>query len=62
MILFKGRLHPQGIILKCVRWYCAYSLSYRNIKEMMKERPSERCLLNESLYLDYLSFDLHSVE
>ncbi|MBV1882768.1 MAG: IS6 family transposase, partial [Pseudomonadales bacterium] len=24
--------------LQCVRWYCAYPLSYRNIEEMMAER------------------------
>ncbi len=38
MITFKGRHTPQSIILQCVRWYCAYSLSYRNIEEMMAER------------------------
>ena len=38
MITFKGRHTPQSIILQCVRWYCAYPLSYRNIEEMMAER------------------------
>jgi putative transposase len=38
MIHFKSRHFPQDIILQCVRWYCAYSLSYRNIEEMMAER------------------------
>jgi len=38
MITFKGRHTPKPIILQCVRWYCAYSLSYRNIEEMMAER------------------------
>ncbi len=38
MISFKGRHTPQSIILQCVRWYCAYALSYRNIEEMMAER------------------------
>ncbi|WP_295876792.1 IS6 family transposase [uncultured Zhongshania sp.] len=38
MITFKGRHTPKCIILQCVRWYCAYSLSYRNIEEMMAER------------------------
>lgn len=38
MISFKGRHTPKAIILQCVRWYCAYSLSYRNIEEMMAER------------------------
>ena len=38
MISFKSRQTPKAIILQCVRWYCAYSLSYRNIEEMMQER------------------------
>ena len=38
MISFKGRQTPKTIILQCVRWYCAYALSYRNIEEMMEER------------------------
>jgi len=38
MISFKGRHTPKAIILQCVRWYCSYSLSYRNIEEMMEER------------------------
>lgn len=38
MITFKYRQFEQDIILQCVRWYCAYSLSTRNLEEMMKER------------------------
>src|SRR5258708_32508382 len=35
---FKRR-HFQGeIILLCVRWYLRYSLSYRDLEEMMAER------------------------
>jgi transposase-like protein len=35
---FKGR-HARGeIILLCVRWYLRYSLSYRDLEEMMLER------------------------
>ena len=35
---FKGR-HSEGpVILLCVRWYLRYSLSYRDLKEMMAER------------------------
>ena len=26
------------IILRCVRWYCAYPLSYRQLAEMVNER------------------------
>ena len=33
------RLHyPLEVILLCVRWYVAYSLSFRNLEEMMAER------------------------
>ncbi|WP_407670873.1 IS6 family transposase [Paraburkholderia franconis] len=33
------RLHyPVDVILLCVRWYVAYSLSLRNLEEMMAER------------------------
>jgi len=38
MISFKGRQTPQSIILQCIRWYCSYALSYRNIEDMMAER------------------------
>jgi putative transposase len=30
--------YPLGVMLVCVRWYAAYPLSFRNIKEMMAER------------------------
>src|SRR5450631_2716193 len=33
------RLHyPLDVILLCVRWYCAYPLSLRNLEEMIPER------------------------
>jgi IS6 family transposase len=35
---FKGRRFPTGIILVCVRWYCKYGISYRDLEEMMSER------------------------
>jgi putative transposase len=38
MISFKGRHFHQEMILQCVRWYVAYSLSYRDIEEIMKEQ------------------------
>ena len=38
MIDFKGHRFEKNIILLCVRWYLAYPLSYRNLKEMMEER------------------------
>ena len=38
MISFKGCHHQQAMILQCVRWYVAYSLSYRDLEELMQER------------------------
>lgn len=38
MIDFKGHRIEKAIILTGVRWYLAYPLSYRNLKEMMAER------------------------
>jgi IS6 family transposase len=35
---FKGRHFRAEIILICTRWYLRYSLSYRDIEEMMTER------------------------
>lgn len=36
--MFKGRQFDRSVILLCVRWYLAYSLSLRNPEEMMAER------------------------
>jgi transposase-like protein len=36
--LFKRRRFPVEIILLCVRWYCKYGISYRDLAEMMFER------------------------
>ena len=38
LISFSGWHFKKDMILQSVRWYLAYSLSYRNIEEMMKER------------------------
>lgn len=35
---FKWRHYEPAIILLCVRWYCRYQLSYRDLEEMMNER------------------------
>ena len=35
---FKWRHFEAEIILLCVRWYLRYSLSYRDLEEMMVER------------------------
>jgi transposase-like protein len=37
-VLFRGRHFQDEIILVCVRWYLRYSLSYRDVEEMMTER------------------------
>ena len=36
--LFKYRHYQAEIILLCLRWYLRYSLSYRDLEEMMAER------------------------
>ena len=36
--VFKRRRFPAEIILLCVRWYCRYGISYRDLEEMMAER------------------------
>lgn len=36
--MFKGRHFDRSLILLCVRWYLAYSLSLRDLEEMMAER------------------------
>jgi IS6 family transposase len=38
---FKGRHYAPDVILLCVRWYCRYQLSYRDVEEMMRERGLE---------------------
>jgi len=35
--MFKRR-SPVEIILVCVRWYCKYGITYRDLSEMMQER------------------------
>ncbi len=37
-ISFNGRHFQHDMILQSVRWYLAYSLSYRDIEELMQER------------------------
>jgi IS6 family transposase len=36
--LFRGRHFRDDIILLCVRWYLRYSLSYRDLEELMAGR------------------------
>jgi transposase, IS6 family len=36
--VFKGRHFQDEVILLCVRWYLRYSVSYRDLEELMAER------------------------
>jgi transposase, IS6 family len=36
--LFRGRHFAEEIIVLCVRWYLRFSLSYRDLEELMMER------------------------
>jgi len=38
--LFRGRHFQDEIIVLCLRWYLRYSLSYRDLEEMMAERTT----------------------
>lgn len=38
MVNPKRQHNPKAIILQAVRWYTAYSLSYRDIEKLMQER------------------------
>ncbi len=38
---FRGGHFPKHIVLQAVFWYLRYSLSYRDIEELMKERGVE---------------------
>jgi len=38
---FKWRHFRGELILGCVRWYCKYGISYRDLEEMMLERGME---------------------
>ena len=38
MSVFERRRFPTEVILLCVRWYCKYGISYRDLAEMMQER------------------------
>ena len=34
----KWRRYAPDVILLCVRWYCRFQLSYRDVEEMTRER------------------------
>jgi putative transposase len=59
MINFKFRQFHENVILLVVRWYVSYSLSYRDIEEMMDERgitvdhsTINRCVIRYSPLLE----------
>ena len=35
---FKRLHYPSDVIAQCIRWYLTYSLSLRDLEEMMEER------------------------
>ncbi len=39
--VFKWRHFHVEVIMQCVRWYCKYGISYRDLEEMMGERGLE---------------------
>ena len=41
MISFKGSHFPKEVIMRSIRWYTAYSLSYRDVEELLEERGIE---------------------
>ncbi len=47
--LFKWKHTDSKIILLCVRWYLKYSLSLRNMQEIMAERG---IYINIPLFID----------
>jgi transposase-like protein len=49
--VFKGRHFDQSIMLLCVRWYLAYNLSLRNLKEMAERGIAvEQSTVNRSAH------------
>ncbi len=44
----KGHRYPKEVILQTVRWYLVYSLSTRNLEEMLQERgiTVDHCTIN----------------
>ena len=50
---FKRLHYPVDVIAQCVRWYLAYSLSLRNLEEMMAEREPYRVCRRVNILRDY---------
>lgn len=56
MINCKGHRYEKDLILRCVQWYLAYPLDYRNLEEMIAERGV--MVDHTSLYCWVLKFTL----
>jgi putative transposase len=41
VISFKGSHFPKEVIMQSIRWYTSYSLSYRDVEELLEERGVE---------------------
>ena len=48
---FKWRHFEAEIILLCVRWYLRYSLSYRDVEEVMLERGTGQQVKDQTLVM-----------
>lgn len=42
MSIFKRRRFPVEIIMVCMRWYCKYGITYRDLAEMMQAQGRRR--------------------
>lgn len=51
--LIKGKHFEKEIILLCVCWYLRYSLSYRDLEEMMLERGIKVDHTRNDLYMGH---------
>ena len=54
---FKWRHFEPTVILLCVRWYCRFQLSYRDVEEMMRERGLEVVKVGKSCKYLYRAVD-----
>ena len=57
--LFKWRHFESEIILLCVRWYLRYSLSYRDLEEIMRERGLQ---VDHSTIYRWVQYDAPELE
>jgi putative transposase len=48
MLKFSGRWYSKEIIMQALRFYLSYSLSYRDVEEIMTERGAAIEVLSQS--------------